>query len=246
MGIESFALRLSGGSGNTDPTASTGGAKSTLEVLYQLATLTSGISGVTMHNAAGNTVGNGTLAYSHVDKTLIWTPPGGTAGLPVNINANGQYLIRGANPTDGYVIVTVISSLLSNVNDYSISTAITNQDALFLPAVDKDTALAGATQYYLYYLENTGAATVKSVSVQLQIDTPGLDTLSVAIVPTINTNEIQADASGHAYSAVGIDVAMGDLATTDYWGFWIKRVIPVATIDGVADNTFQLLIKALT
>jgi hypothetical protein len=246
MSIADFALRLSGGAGNTDPVASTGGAKSTLEILFQLATLTSGISGVTMHNAAGNTVGTGIITYDHVAKTLAWTPPGGTIGIPVNVNANGQYLIRGPNPTDGYVIVSIVSSLLSNATNYAISTTITNQNQLFLPSVSKDIALAGATEYFLFYIENTGAATIKSVSVQLQIDTPGLDTLSVAIVPTKNTTELLAAASGHSYSAVGVDVAMGDLLTTDYWGFWIKRVTPAATVDGILNNTFQLLVKALT
>jgi hypothetical protein len=247
MSISDLALRLSGGAGNTDPAASTGGAKSTLEVLFQLATLASGISGVTMHNAAGNTVGTGTLTYEHTGKTLTWKPPGAAiAGSPVSINANGQYLIRGANPTDGYVIVSVVSASLSNATDFAIQTTIANDIGLFLPAVSKDTALAGATEYYLFYIDNPGATTVKSVSVQIQTDTPGLDTLSISIISAKNTTEILADASGHAYSAIGVELAMGDLLTTDYWGFWIKRVIPAATVDGVINNTFRCLIKALT
>lgn len=246
MGIESFALRLSGGAGNTNPAASTGGAKSTLEVLYQLATPASGISGVIVHNAAGNIVGTGTLTYNHIDKTLAWTPPGGTIGIPVNINANGTYLIRGPNPTDGYVIVTVTSASLSATTDYAVSTTIANDIGLFLPAVSKDTALAGATEYYLFYLENTGATTVKTVSVQIQTDTPGADTLSISIVPTVNTTELLAAAAGHAYSAVGVELAMGGLNAADYWGFWIRRITPAATINGVTNNTFRLLIKALT
>lgn len=247
MAIADFALRLSGGSGNTDPAASTGGAKSTLEVLSQLATLVSGISGVTIHNAAGNTVGTGTLAYDHVAKTLTWDPPGASGvGLPVPIPTNGQYLIRGPNPTDGYVIVSVVSASLSNATDFSIQTTIANDIGLFMPPVSKDTAFAGATEYFLFYLENTGSTTVKSVSVRVQTDTPGLDTLSIAIISTKNTTELQAAASGHSYSVVGVAVAMGDLLTTDYWGFWIKRVTPAATVDGVTNNTFQILVKALT
>jgi hypothetical protein len=247
MSIADFALRLSGGAGNTDPTLSTGGAKSTLEVLFQLATLTSGISGVTIHNASGNALGIGTLTYEHTGKTLSWKPPGATlAGVPVNINANGQYLIRGANPTDGYIIVSIVSASLSSATDFAIQTTITNDIGLFLPSVSKDTALAGATEYFLFYLENAGATTVKSVSVQLQTDTPGLDTLSISIISAKNTTELLAAAAGHSYSAVGINLAMGDLLTTDYWGFWIKRVTPAATVDGVVNNTFQLLVTALT
>jgi hypothetical protein len=164
----------------------------------------------------------------------------------VSINANGTYLIRGSGTTNGYVIVTVVSASLSSVTNFSSAVTVTNQDALFLPPVDKNTALAGATQYYLYYLKNTGAATVKTTKIQLQTDTPGLDTLSIAIISAKNTTELQAAAAGHTYSGVGVDITIADLLTTEYWGFWIKRVIPAATVDGVTANTFKLRVTALT
>lgn len=247
MGLESLVVNLSGGAANADPALSTGGVKSSTAVLFQSATLGTAIPGVTASNAAGNALGSGTLAYSYVGKTLTWTPPGESiSGPAVTINANGTYLIRGSGLTNGYVIVTVVSASLSNALNYSSLTTIANQIALFLPAVSKDTAYAGAAEYFLYYLNNTGATTIKATKIQVQVDTPGLDTLSVSVISAKNTTELQAAAAAHSYSAVGVDVTMGDLLTTDYWGFWIKRVTPALTIDGVVANTFKLRVTALT
>lgn len=250
MGIELLRIKLSGGAANSDPALSLGGAKSSVAVLSQSAVAATPISGITLADAAGNTLGSGTLTYTAVGKTAQWTPPGGAIGLPVSIGANGTYLLRGANTTDGYVIITVISASLSSVTNATTAVAITNQSTLFLPAVDKDTALAGATQYYCFYLQNDGATTIKSAKAQVQIDTPGLDTLSLGVVTTVNTlgtNDGSAT-TGHgvAFNAVGVDAVMGDLTAGDYWGVWVKRVVPAATVDAVVANTFQIRITSLT
>lgn len=247
MGIEDLQVKLSGGAANTDPAASTGGAKSSTEVISQTAVVVSSIPGITSHSAAGNLAGSGTLAYSHVGKTLTWTPPGETIpGAAVSVGSNGRYLIRGSGVTNGYVIVDSVSASLSSVTSYSTAVTVASTVAAFLPAVAKDTAYAGATEYFLYYLDNVSADTVKSAAIQVQVDTPGVDTLSIAVISAKNTTEIQADAAAHSYSAVGVSVSMGDLLTTDYWGFWIKRVTPALTVDGVVANTFKLRVTALT
>lgn len=245
MGIESLEVKLSGGAANADPALSTGGAMSTTAVLSQTTTLNS-ISGVAVSDAAGNAVGTGSLSYTAAGKTLTWTPPGDTVGTPVYVGANGTYIIRGGNPTSGYLLVGVTSASLPATTNYTRSVVVANRGALFLPAVTKDTALAGATEYYLYYLNNAGTMAVKSVSVQIETDTPGLDTLFIAAISAKNTTELLAAASGHTYSAVGADVAMGDLAASDYWGFWIKRVVPSGTVDGVTSNSFKLRFTTLT
>lgn len=250
MSIADLKIKLSGGAANADPALSLGGAKSSVVVLSQLATATTPINGITLTDAAGNTVGSGTLTYLFTGKTLQWTPPGGAIGLPISIGANGVYLIRGANTTDGYLIVTVVSASLSSAVNSTTAVAITNRVDLLLPAVDKATAFAGATQYYCYYLQNDGATTIKSVKAQVLTDTPGLDTLSLGIVTTVNTlgtNDASAT-TGHgvAFNAVGVDAVLADLLTTEYWGVWIKRVIPAATVDAVVANTFKLRITSLT
>lgn len=246
MGIEKLEVRLSGGSGNTDPAASTGGIESTTAALSQSATSSTTIPGVTVYDAAGNTVGTGTLTYTFVDTSLKWTPPGGVIGVAVNVGTSGRYLIRGVNPTDGYVIVDSASASLSIAANFTASVTVANQTALLLPAVSKDTAFAGATEYFLYYLHNAGATTIKSASITLATDTTGVDTLSISKIATVNTTELQAAASGHTYSAVGVAVDLGDLAAGDYWGVWVKRVIPVGTSAGTASNPFKFTITSLT
>lgn len=247
MGIELLQLVLSGGAANSSPTASTGGIPSTTVVLSQAVTLVSSIPGVTIANAAGNALGAGTLTYNFIGQTLSWTAPGESIkGIPVSIGTNGTYLIRGANTASGYVIVTVISAGLSNAVNYTISGTVTNQNSLLLPPVGKDAALAGATEYFLYYLANNGATAISTVAVSISQETTGLDTISIAIISAKNTQELQAAASGHTYTAAGMPLAMGTLNAGDYWGFWIKRVTPAATINGTVADTFQLQITALT
>ena len=246
MGIEALEVRLSGGAANTSPAASTGGAESSQVVLSQLATLSAAIPGVTVVNASGQNLGVGALAYNHSGKTLTFTPPGGSVGPAVSIASTGRYLVRGGGEIAGYIIVDVISGSLSNTTDYARTVTITAYDTKLLPAVSKNTAYAGATEYFLFYLHNAGADAIKALAIQLQIDTPGVDTLSVSAISAKNTTEVQGDAAGHSYSAVGVPVVLGDLSAIDYWGVWVKRVTPAATIDAVTNDTFRFLITSLT
>lgn len=248
MGIESLTVNLSGGAANTDPTLSSGGAKSTTVVLSQSASIASAIPGITISNAAGNLPGSGTLAYTFNGRTITWTPPGDTLpGPAVTLGSNGTYLARGSSGINsGYVIITVVSASLSSAMNYSSAAVIADQAALFLPVVAKDVAYAGATEYFLYYLSNTGATALAAAAIQVQVDTNGPDTLSIAVISAKNTTELLAAAAAHTYSPTGINVAMGNLSPADYWGFWIKRVTPALTVDSVAANTFKLRITALT
>lgn len=248
MGLESLTIKLSGGAANADPTLSTGGAKSSTSVLSQTAVLSSSLPGVVMGNAAGNAVGLGTLAYVAAGKTITWTPPGEVIpGTPVSIGADGVYLIRGNGASAGHVLITVTLSALSDTTDYSRTVTIADLVGLMLPTVNKAVALAGGTQYFLYYLDNTGAATVKVSGIRILTDATGPDALTISKLAAKNTTEIQADAAGHTYSAINVDVALGDLATTDYWGFWIKRVVPVGLADDpVITDAFSLRVTALT
>jgi len=250
MGTELLKVRLSGGAANANLALSIGGVKSSVAVLSQSAALGTSIPGVTVVDAAGNPIGFGTLTYTAVGKTLKWTPPTGAIGVAVSVGSNGTYLIRGANTTDGYIIVSVVSASLSSVTNYTATVTIANQVALFLPPVDKDVAYTGATEYYCFYLDNAGATTIKAVKAQVQTDTPGLDTLSLGRITTINTqgtDDANAD-TGHGvtFNAVGVDAVMGDIAAGSYWGIWIKRVTPALTVDGVIANTFKIKISSLT
>lgn len=247
MGIADLQIKLSGGAANADPALSTGGVKSSTAVLSQTATFTA-IPGITVFDAAGNaTTTTGTLTYVHTPlKTLSWTPPGEVIGTAVNIGSNGRYRVQGASSTSGHITVDVVSASLPAGTSYTRTVTIANQIALFLPAVSKDDAFTGLTDYHLFYLDNTGATTLKSAAVRIQTDTPGLDTLSLSSIATKNTTELLAAAPGHTYSAVGVDVVLGDLLTTDYWGLWIKRVVPSGLVDGVVANTFKVKVSTLT
>ena len=253
MGLESLKTKLSGGASNSDVSLSVGGVMSSTIVLSQSATLTAEIPGVVVTDAAGNTDGTGTLTYTALGKTLKWTEPGtAIPGTAVSIGSNGVYVIRGNGLTAGYVVVTVTSSQLSSVTSYAPSVTVATQNELMLPAVDKDTAYAGATEYYCYYLHNThGSESILGVQLRLATDTPGVDTLSVGRLTNKNANGTldgvaDTGATWMTYQLAGVDLTLGDLLFGDRWGFWVKRVIPSLTVDGVSSNTFKLRVTALT
>jgi hypothetical protein len=253
MGIETLALKLSGGASNTNPLLSYGGVISSTAVLSQTVSGATSIPGVTLVDGAGNAVtATGTLAYTASSRTLAWLEPGATLyGAPVNVNANGTYLIRGNGSSAGYVLVTVVSASLSSVTNYSSTVTIANRLNLVFDDVDKTAAYAGQTDYRCIYIKNDGAAAVAAVAVTLDVDTPGVDTLSVGkVAAAVNTTETApADRftapSSVTFSGVGVAVAIGTIPSGQYWGFWIRRVVSAATVDGTVADTFRIKLTAL-
>lgn len=247
MGIETLQIRLSNGAANTDPTISYGGVISSTVVLSQDATATSSLGGVALVTAAGNAVGVGTLSYVAATKMLSWKPPGDSYfGSPVYVASNGTYVIRGATATSGYVTVTITSTSLSAL-DATLAVTIANTTEKIFNDVSKDVAYAGLTDYRCLYIMNTGASTAYDVKITLDTDTPGVDTLTIrGPANAVNTAEtVNASGPGGTYYGVGVPVTLGNIPNGQYWGFWIKRVVTVGTVDGYAADSFRIKLTAL-
>lgn len=259
VALVDLGLFLSGGAGNADPNASLGGVISTTRFKSQNATGIT-IGGVTVDDAAENTAGSGTLAYTVVGQTLKWTPPGGAVGTAVAVGVNGTYIIRGSGTTAGYLRVTIVAASLP-ASDVSQTATISNRDNNLYDDVTKAEALAGDTNYRCIYIKNTHASdTATSVSVWINQDSLGADTISIGADPagvgngtstgvaTTIVNEATAPA-GVTFSqplSEGAAINLGTFTFGTGAALWIKRNVPVSTLVATADDTSLLRFTFLT
>lgn len=257
--LADVGLFLSGGAGNTVPNASLGGVISSTRLLSQNATGVT-IAGVTVNDAAENALGDGTLAYTVAGQTLKWTPPGGSEGTAVPVGTNGSYIIRGAGTTTGYLRVTVVAASLPAGN-VSQTVTIANRDNNLFDDVTKADALAGDTNYRCVYLKNQHASdTATSISVWINQDSLGADTISLGADPagvgngtstgvaTTVVNEATSPA-GVTFSQPLSEAAainLGDFTFGTGAALWIKRNVPVSTLVATPDDTSLLRFTFLT
>lgn len=243
MGIETLRVQFSGGASNADPVLSEGGVISSVDVKSQSVSMAA-LGGITIADAAGNPEGVGLLKFYPSTSTVTWTPPGSlVAGDPVSLPADGTYLVRGAGSTAGYVIITVVFLSLPPSGTWSMAATVATLPGGFLPAVDKDASYLGTTQYFLYYVKNTGAATIRGVTVTLPSYPTMPDVLSIALAAAVNTQEVQGDAAAKTYLPL---LTIGDLAAGDYYGLWVKRLVPFDTVTPITARSLSLTINALT
>jgi len=172
---------LSGGSTNTAPAASIGGAISSTQIKNQTATrVTSLITGVTIDDAFGNALGTGTLSYNGTAKTLTWAPPNSTSGTAVDISVSGTYAIQGPS-NGGALAVTVVAASIpgGNVSDQVTISALANQ---LWDDVSKAESNAGTTEYRCEYFKNThGTDPLVDFKLWIAENTPGQDAVSIGL-----------------------------------------------------------------
>jgi hypothetical protein len=154
-------LRLSGGSGNTDPGSSLGGDASSERVLAQSATALSNITGVVIDYAAGNVVGEGVLTFTAAGQTLKWHASGEADGAAVAVGANGRYVIKSG--TFGFLMVTVTAASLPGGNQTDNVTIANIANEVF-DDVSRSESFAGDTEYRCLYAINNNDGTSRSVT----------------------------------------------------------------------------------
>lgn len=274
--LSELKVRLSGGASNTTPGSSLGGIMSTVAggiVLSQLATASaSPISGVTLGDATGNTVGNGTLTYTYsaTAPKLAWTPPSGAIGTAVDVSVAGTYTLRGASD-GGTLDVTVVPASLPGANK-SDTIAITMQDQKLFDDVTKAESNTGVIQYRCVYLANAGTvATVDEkldVEIWLDSDTPGEDVISLGLATQAPDDGGATGVSGTNYPATIADentapagvtftkptsaapLTAFDLSVAGGSSFakalWIKREVPAGVSAAKIGNSFRIGIRAKT
>ena len=272
--LSELKVRLSGGASNTAPASSLGGIMSTVSggiVLSEIATASaSPVSGVTLGDANGNALGNGTLTYTYspTTPTLQWTPPSGSIGTAVTVSANGTYTLRGGS-NGGTLDVTVVSASLPGANKTD-TTVITAQTEKIYPNVTKAESNSGVTKYRCVYFANAGTAVgvdeKLDIEVWIEANTPGQDVISIGLAtqapdtggatgvsgtnyPAVIANENTAPA-GVTFSSptTGAPLAQFDLSVAGGSSFaqalWIKQEVPPGVSAAQLANSFRLGIRA--
>ena len=244
----------SGGGSNSTTTASTGGAISTARVLSQTASAFTTMTGVTVDDAIGNGVGDGTFTFTATGTTAQWNPSGGAIGTAVDISTDGSYFIQGANDGGGLCITVVAASIpTSNVTN---TLTIANQTEKHYLDQTKDESDVSATKYHCFAIKNTSAETMKAVTLYISENTPGADTINIALdplaassgtpgptdttdednAPTITPNTFVTPTSRTHADAVVI----GDLLTTEVRFYWVKQITPSGVDVATPANTYKI------
>lgn len=262
--LSELQFYLSGGSGNSTASASTGGAMSSTRILSQSATGAAAPTGITYGDAAGNDVGDGTLTYTYsaTAPTLAWTPYGGQIGTAVNVATSGTYALTGYG--DGGVLsVTVDAASLPGASTTDTVT-IANQDVKIFDDVTKAQSLAGLTEYRCIFVKNTGttATTDDKVDIEAFIaaNTSGADTISIGLAtqdPSTGAGTSGVDYPADTGSETGVPAGVtftsptsaapltafnlsSTAGSTYAKAIWIKRVVPANTFTEKTGNTFRL------
>lgn len=246
----------SGGVANVDPNADLGGAISTAgakDILSQTATALTTITGVTIDDAAGNAEGDGTLFFDSTNTTLRWTPFGGTAGVAVDVSANGKYAIQGGS-NGGLLKVDVVTGSLPSSDQTNTSTIANIANNMF-DDVAKADAKAGDIEYRGVYWENDHAAdSMVDIRMWIETNTPGQDVVQIqigvqaknialAVIADENTAPatVDFDASNPIDFASGIVIP--DLLFGDFQGWWLKRTVPAGTNQSQLNNSFRIGVR---
>ena len=251
--LADLVVRLSGGAANTDPLLSLGGAMSTDpggRVFSQSDTgLT--ITGVVIDDAMGNTVGSGSLFFDQSANSLRWTPPGGTAGTPVDVTGDGVYAIQGG-ADGGVLLVTIVNASLPS-SDSTNTIIIANNVESILDNVTKAEAKAGENDYRGLYFENAHSAdSMTDAAFWVENNTPGQDVINLAdgdeaVDVALETIADQNTApSGPDFDTANpVDFASGITIPTpflfgEFKGWWIRRVVPADVSAAEDNNTFRI------
>ena len=260
---------LSGGAANADPLLSIGGAISSTRILSKLVVRNESlISGVTISDAVGGSIGIWSMTYTSASKTIVLTPQGGAPGDSVDISVDDDYFIQGANDGGG-LYITVNASALPSSNTTDTLT-VTNKIELILDDVTKVESNAGKTFYRCIALQNLGAVLDEDdkleVGIAINSNTPGQDNIKIGLAtqaastgagvdgtdyPNTIADEFTAPA-GVTFSAPTIKadaLSVGTLSSqagTSYVKFlWIEREVPVGVREKEDNNTFSLTLFAL-
>jgi len=245
-------LYYSGGGSNSVTTLSIGGAISSAPVPLQTVTATGVITGVTVNEGFGNTVGDGTLTYTASTHTFTWTPYNGTAGSGVAVSEDGTYFVQGASNSGGLSITVVYSNLPTSTTSDTVTVANQTQK-WFLDQTEEET-LAGVTKYHCFAIKNTHATkSIVNIILFINENTPGADTISLYLDPIV------AGTGGTGPTAVANEntspggtfvvpdsythtdkLSVGTLTAGQCRFFWVKQLTPANVTTGTEENTFKL------
>ena len=251
--LADFLIRLSGGASNVDPLLSLGGVMSTVGGGRVLSQSDSGltITGVAIDDAMGNNVGSGSLFFDQSANTLRWTPPGGSAGTPIDVTGDDVYAIQGGG--DGGVLLVTVTNASLPSSDQTNTIVIANNTENIMDDVTKAEAKAGESDYRGLYFENAHTSdSMTDARFWVENNTPGQDVINLAdgdeaVDVALETIADQNTApSGPDFDTANpVDYASGitlasPLLFSEFKGWWIRRTVPADVSAAEDNNTFRI------
>lgn len=251
-GVDALDLVYTGGSSNTDPAASLGGAPSTTKLRGLGTLLTSPISAIRIDQARMGQLSEGTGSLkTNEDGDLLYTPPGGSVGSAVAIAADESKVVSGSDGEAGLRVFRESGLPYPNNRTCTITAVTMLHGALSHGPVSDLERQAGVTTYRAIMLYAQGDYEVINVNLWCPAVAGAQATYSLALEEPDSAGEIQTIAnqwtepSGVSWSTPTSEGTALELGTIDagfYYGLWIRRVFPSSgTVSAKED--FQLHIR---
>jgi len=233
--------RLSGGSSQSDPNLSLGGAMSSVEVEQQAINYVSGgVTGITINRAWGFDEGR-TYNLEYSNSNIILTDDLlNTASLSTSGGA-GDYILNLPNSNTGIQLYFSNPSTMSK--DFTVTNAGTN---LFTDATPQEST-SGFTEYRCIYLQNDGDLTtyidlslplfgvLESFSVGF--DSGGVDATAVTISDEFTAPSGVAFSAPTSGSPLEVTLLIGEKIAV-----WIKRQLDPNNLYSKYPSEFQILV----
>jgi len=259
-----IVIRYSGGAANADPEASLGGVISTSDgPADQGFTALSNITGVTIQEVSGMNDGDCLVTFGA--DVIQMRPPESYYGPAMDLQGLGDrnYVLLGSEGlSKGYMVISVVEASLPSTNEED-TVAITTTGNEIFDDVELAEAANGAIQYRCLYIKNTHATEdLVRVGVYIPRDTPGVDTLAVAIdtdagvgdgvttgvaATVINEDDPSNLISGLSFTETSdVESAVEEALTItpgDSVPIWIRRTIPAGVSLDELDNAFSIGLK---
>lgn len=235
-------------------TSGLGGAITATALLSQTATLASSLSGVTVADAAGNSLGAGTLRFDASESAFYYTPPSGSEGSAVIVSGSGEIIVRGSGNHGGYLRLSITFGSLP-VSDQSRTVTIANDANELFDDVTKAEALAGSTEFRCIYLKNDHSTDgIDGAAIWIHIDAVGGDSIALGLDPAGvgATGTTIADETtppvGVTFSTPTTEAGallIPAMAAGESIAIWIRRTVPAVTSTAVADDYSWLRFRIL-
>lgn len=225
-------LRLSGGSANTDPGASLGGAISS-EVIRAQTITASTFGGITYLDAGGNVpTTTARIQYGAPANTLKYSNfSSGDYGAAVDISVDGDYIIFSLDGS-GWIKLAK-SGTITGTSQTSV--AIANAANELFDDVPKSEAADGDVEYRCIYIKNrhgSSSATALAIwvqqqaglaeNIQLGLDPGGKNSTPSAVA---NENTAPAGVTFANYDSIFAPLSIGTLLAGDYYPVWVRRTV---------------------
>lgn len=231
-GVDALGVYLTGGSSNTDPAASLGGAISSRRVFGQGFIPSPPIPGVRIdHLFAANGEGEGELAIN-ASGALTWTPPDDEAGTAVTIAAGESAIVAGSDVNKAVRVSRESGLKFTGVSPVECVSAMNG----VLGQTDLTSAqrVAGRTTYRAIALKAIGDNRVAELRVWMPPVSGAQATWSIAVetpvAGSVQTIGAEAtDPTGLAFVAATSSATalyLPFISAGDWVAVWIKRVFP--------------------